>query len=126
MSGGPVFSFNFADDDRDDRDEQGDNQKPTPMDTSDDSNISSEHTRSVNRETSNVMTKYEKTRIIGARATLIARGAKPLVDTNGESDPQEIAKKELYARVLPIIICRPLPNGTTEEWSVQELKLPPQ
>ncbi|HLC57165.1 MAG TPA: DNA-directed RNA polymerase subunit K [Candidatus Nanoarchaeia archaeon] len=61
-------------------------------------------------------TKYEKARIIGARALQIAMGAPILVKLK-EADfqelgynPIEIAKKEFYEEVLPITIKRPLPG----------------
>ena len=124
MSGG-VFSFNFTNDgdrgDRSDRESDG----IIPMDTNDDSDLSA-NKRRTQRETSSVMTTYEKTRIIGARATLLSQGARPFIETNGEKDHLKIATKELYAGVLPMIVSRQLPNGTIEEWSVQELRLPPQ
>jgi len=60
-------------------------------------------------------TKYERARIIGARALQIAMGA-PLLLNLKEADlkklnfsPIEIAKKEFNDGVLPITIKRPLP-----------------
>lgn len=60
-------------------------------------------------------TKYEKARIIGARALQIGMGA-PLLLNLSEKDfekikfsPIEIAKKEFVEGVLPITIKRPLP-----------------
>jgi len=96
-----------------------------PMDTSPDRGDEADRvdTQQV-RLTRGKMTKYEKARIIGARATLLAKGAQPLVKIEGETDLLEIARKELYAKVLPISITRKLPDGTIEEWRVQELELP--
>lgn len=61
-------------------------------------------------------TKYEKARIIGARALQIAMGAPILLDMK-ENDfeklsfnPINIARKEFDANVLPITIRRPLPQ----------------
>lgn len=96
-----------------------------PMDTTDNDSGSHTHTH-VHRQTRGVMTKYEKARILGARATLLSKGAQPLVKTEGETDLLKIAEKELYAKVLPMSITRKLPDGTTEEWRVQELVLPAQ
>ena len=61
------------------------------------------------------LTKYEKARIIGARALQIAMGA-PLIlkltknDLKKFSyDPIKLAEKELEENVLPITIKRPMP-----------------
>ncbi|HLC56683.1 MAG TPA: DNA-directed RNA polymerase subunit K, partial [Candidatus Nanoarchaeia archaeon] len=61
-------------------------------------------------------TKYEKARIIGARALQIAMGA-PLLLKLEEDDleeinysPIEIAKMEFDKDILPITIKRPLPE----------------
>ncbi len=74
------------------------------------------------RITRNIMTLYEHCQILGARATLLAKGAPPLIDPEGERDPLVIAQLELEANILPIIIKRYLPNGKYEEWRIQELK----
>lgn len=41
------------------------------------------------------MTKYERARVLGTRALQIAMGAPVMVEIEGESDPLEIARKEL-------------------------------
>jgi DNA-directed RNA polymerases I, II, and III subunit RPABC2 len=92
-----------------------------PMDIAD-NDVESQSQRI--RQTRGKMTKYEKARILGARATLLSKGAQPLVKIDGETDLLKIAEKELYANVLPMSITRKLPDGTTEEWRVQELVLP--
>ena len=50
-------------------------------------------------------TKYEKARIIGARALQIAMGAPVLIDTD-EIDPINIAMDEFERRVVPITVKR--------------------
>ncbi len=59
------------------------------------------------------LTKYERARIVAARALQLAMGAPPLIDVSklGTTDPVLIAKKELEMGVLPILIKRVLPNG---------------
>jgi DNA-directed RNA polymerase subunit K/omega len=52
------------------------------------------------------ITKYEQARIIGTRASQIANGSKPLTDVTGLLDPLEMASKEFYEGVIPIIIVR--------------------
>lgn len=39
----------------------------------------------------------------------------------GETDPLQIAMKELKERKIPIIIRRYLPDNSYEDWSIQEL-----
>ena len=50
-------------------------------------------------------TKFEKTRIIGARALQLAYGAPPLIKVaKGIVDPLEVAEEEFVADVIPITI----------------------
>ena len=51
----------------------------------------------------------------------ISMNAPILVELEGETDPLEIAEKELRARKIPFIIRRRLPNGTNEDWKVSDL-----
>jgi len=61
-------------------------------------------------------TKYEKARIIGARALQISMGAPLLLKLNEKDferinfNPIEIAKKEFKDGILPITIKRPMPR----------------
>lgn len=63
-----------------------------------------------------VYTKYEKARIIGARALQIAMGAPLLLKLSKEDlekinySPIEIAKMEFERDILPITIKRPMPE----------------
>ncbi|ETO27671.1 hypothetical protein RFI_09461 [Reticulomyxa filosa] len=50
------------------------------------------------------MTKYEKARILGTRALQISMGAPVMVEIQGETDPLEIAAKELREKKIPMII----------------------
>ena len=72
------------------------------------------------------LTKYEKARIIGARALQISKNSPILISTQelgGETDPIVIAEMELRAGKIPFIIRRYLPNGSYEDWPVKDLKL---
>lgn len=62
------------------------------------------------------LTRFEKARIIGARALQLAMGARPLIDVSRmrEKDFVRIAREELMRGVLPFTIVRRLPNGTRE------------
>ncbi|MDR0911899.1 MAG: DNA-directed RNA polymerase subunit K [Methanobrevibacter sp.] len=50
------------------------------------------------------LTRFEKARILGARALQISMGAKPLVSVGDYIDPIDIATLELEKRVLPLNI----------------------
>lgn len=51
-------------------------------------------------------TRFEKARIVGARALQISLGAPILVDCTGLIDPVDIAMKEYDAGVIPITVAR--------------------
>lgn len=88
------------------------------------------------RITTPYLTKYERARVLGTRALQIrlvpfnfrdlshwpsSMNAPILVPAEGESDPLQIAIKELAQRKIPLIIRRYLPDGSFEDWSVSEL-----
>ncbi|KAK0424215.1 hypothetical protein QR680_008551 [Steinernema hermaphroditum] len=75
------------------------------------------------RVTTPYMTKYERARILGTRALQIAMGAPVMVELEGETDPLEIARKELKDHKIPIVIRRYLPDGSFEDWGVDELHI---
>lgn len=50
-------------------------------------------------------TRYEKAKIIGARALQIAYGAPPLVETK-EIDPLKIAEIEFEKSLIPFVVVR--------------------
>ncbi|KAK4202678.1 putative DNA-directed RNA polymerases I, II, and III subunit [Triangularia verruculosa] len=73
------------------------------------------------RKTTPYMTKYEKARILGTRALQISMNAPVLVDLEGETDPLQIAIKELREKKIPLIVRRYMPDGTYEDWTCEEL-----
>lgn len=73
------------------------------------------------RSTTVYMTKYEKARILGTRALQLSMNAPPMVELHGETDPLQIAMKELRERKIPLIIRRILPDESYEDWSINEL-----
>merc|ERR1719326_912847 len=73
------------------------------------------------RKTGPYMTKYEKARVIGTRALQISMNAPIMVELDGETDPMEIAEKELNQKVIPFIIRRYMPDGKYEDWRVDEM-----
>ena len=48
------------------------------------------------------LTRFEKARLLGARAIQISMGAKPKVEIGESLDPIDIAYKELKEGVLPL------------------------
>ena len=94
--------------------------------------------------------RYERARVLGTRALQIAMCAPVMVELEGETDPLVIAQKELkmrkvnlgflqsfliissynvlsylfidiVPRQIPIIIRRYMPDGSFEDWSIQDL-----
>ena len=53
------------------------------------------------RQTTPFMTKYERARVLGTRALQIAMCAPVMVELEGETDPLQIAMKELKQRKIP-------------------------
>ena len=100
-----------------------------------------------NHKTLPILTKYEKTKILGIRAKQINNGApsfismdyipgaqsrKNIIDST-ESQVQKLQEKhfdgylvaleELKQKVIPVIIRRPLPDGRSEYWPLKELEV---
>ncbi|KAG1668030.1 hypothetical protein FOA52_006563 [Chlamydomonas sp. UWO 241] len=73
------------------------------------------------RITTRYMTKYEKARVLGTRALQISMNAPVMVQLSGETDPLEIAAKELREKKIPFTIRRYLPDGSWEDWRIDEL-----
>lgn len=63
------------------------------------------------RTTTPYMTKYERARVLGTRAQQISMQAPVLVDLEGETDPLQLAIKELREKRIPLVIRRYLPDG---------------
>lgn len=73
------------------------------------------------RITTRYMTKYERARLLGTRALQLSMNAPPMVELEGETDPLQIAMKELREKKIPLIIRRYLPDRSYEDWPVDEL-----
>ncbi|MGQ9566335.1 MAG: DNA-directed RNA polymerase subunit K [Candidatus Bathyarchaeales archaeon] len=62
------------------------------------------------------LTRFERARIVGARALQIAMGAPILVEPSTKfSSPIDIGLEELKNGILPITIRRTLPDGTYQD-----------
>jgi DNA-directed RNA polymerase subunit K/omega len=73
--------------------------------------------------TMNILSKYEKTKIIGMRLEQLSRGASPTIDYKALklNSIREIAFMELKERVLPFMIVRTLPCGLKEYWKLEDM-----
>ncbi len=59
-----------------------------------------------------VLTRFEKARIMGARALQLSQGAPPFIEIPATARTSlDIAMEELDQRIIPIVIKRVLPNG---------------
>lgn len=68
------------------------------------------------------LTQFEKTKILGFRTNQLSQGARPYISVPEHiTDIREIARMELEARRLPIILKRPMPDGTFEKWRLSDL-----
>lgn len=74
-------------------------------------------------KTKNILSKYEKVKLIGIRAEQLQRGSSPLVDLpeDGTFDARSIAHEELRQRKIPMMICRKLPDGSCEYWRLDDM-----
>lgn len=71
-----------------------------------------------------ILTKYEKAKIIGIRAQQINGGAEPFIPVDSNMiDGLTIANEELMKRKIPFIIRRPMPNGASEYWNINDLEI---
>ena len=77
-----------------------------------------------NHTTYPILSKYEKTKLIGLRVAQLNKGAAPYVELKHSTllDNSLIAEKELKEKKLPFIIMRPLFNGKCEYWNVNDLE----
>jgi DNA-directed RNA polymerase subunit K/omega len=69
------------------------------------------------------LTKYERARILGQRAKQIESGATPFIKVpENVIDGYLIAELELQQGRIPFIIRRPMPNGGSEYWKINDLE----
>lgn len=71
--------------------------------------------------TRNVLSRYERAKIIGLRMEQLAREAISLVDTHDCKTVREIAMKELKEKRIPFMLARTLANGKKEYWKIEDL-----
>ncbi|KAF2087646.1 RNA polymerase Rpb6 [Saccharata proteae CBS 121410] len=73
------------------------------------------------RTTTPYMTKYERARVLGTRALQISMNAPILIDPEGETDPLQLAIREMNQNKIPLVVRRYLPDGFYEDWTCEEL-----
>ena len=76
-----------------------------------------------NHMTNPILTKYEKTKILGQRTKQLNSGCKPYIDVpNNIIDSYLIAQMELKAKKIPVIIRRPVSYLKSEYWKLEDLE----
>lgn len=129
-----MHAFSFDDDlddveydQLDEMDQQGEEENNPvlamnqPQGQTDDQPLEGQRVDPDKRMTTPYMTKYERARVLGTRALQISMCAPVMVELEGETDPLAIAMKELKAKKIPITIRRYLPDGSYEDWGIDEL-----
>lgn len=122
---GGSYSENYDDEFEAGDEEEQDKENVLIMDAQDEDRGQNKPAKPVSQEeriTTKYLTKYEKARVLGARALQISRNAPVMIPLEpGVWDPLEIAVKELAAGKIPFIIRRYLPNNTYEDVKVSDL-----
>jgi|UniRef100_A0A6C0IQK7 DNA-directed RNA polymerase subunit K/omega len=71
-----------------------------------------------------ILTRYEQAKVVGLRAKQINAGSNPFVDVPSHViDGITIAEKEFIEKKIPFIIRRPIPNGVSEYWKLEDLEI---
>ena len=73
-------------------------------------------------KSNNILTKYEKTKILAERSQQLANGSNTYLKENKFKNTYDIALEELKQKKLPFIIKRKLSN-TYEYWKLDDLIL---
>lgn len=73
-----------------------------------------------------ILTRFEKTTIVGRRMEQLQRGAEPLVPVpeSKRLDVRSIAVMELEAQVLPFIVERSMPDGSVQARPLSNILFP--
>lgn len=78
-------------------------------------------------KTSPILTRYEKSKLLGLRTEQISRGAKPLIDVTDSIytglSPANIALEELRQKKTPMVVVRNLPDGKREYWRIRDMAI---
>lgn len=60
------------------------------------------------------LTRFERARVISARALQLALGAPPLVKPSVGATPYDIAREEFEMRSIPFVVLRRFPSGESK------------
>ena len=66
------------------------------------------------------ITRFERTRVISARALQLSLGAPPLVKAGKDISMYELAKQELAEQLLPLAVLRQFPDGKVEKVDIYQ------
>ena len=61
-----------------------------------------------------MLTRFERTRLVSARALQLSLGAPLLVSADKELSMKELAKKELDEGAMPLAVLRHYPDGSVK------------
>jgi len=70
-----------------------------------------------------ILTKYEKTKLLGLRVVQLNNNSKPYFSANENMSNIEIANREIELKLIPLIIKRPLSNNKFEYWKLKDLEI---
>ena len=74
------------------------------------------------KKTSPFLTKFEKTKLIGIRAQMIAKGSEPVIKVpHNITDAIEIAELEFEKKCIPLFIKRYITNTEYEIWRPEDM-----
>jgi len=74
--------------------------------------------------TTSILTKFEKTKILGIRSKQLDEGAESFIQVPPNViSSYTIALMELNEKKIPFIIRRPIPNGGSEYWKITDLEI---
>ena len=64
------------------------------------------------------ITRFERARLITARALQLSFGAPPLAKSEAGDTSYDLAKRELEEKALPLVVLRSYPDGKIERIAV--------
>lgn len=81
----------------------------------------------LNNSSKNIMTKYERTSIVGVRMEQLAYGAPSTLSIEQlkkYKNIKDIANEELNQKKIPFMLLRTLPNKSQEYWRISDMIIP--
>lgn len=76
-----------------------------------------------NHKTNPILSKYEKTKILGQRTKQLNSGCLPYIAVpSGIIDNYLIAQMELKEKKIPVIVRRPISSNKSEYWKLEDLE----